>query len=54
MLIDLEDKTVAVVKEEYRKKVKYTCAKCESELNTSPCVQYCSKKAVKCIMLNHK
>jgi Fe-S-cluster-containing hydrogenase component 2 len=49
MLVDLEDKTIAVVKEEHRKKVRYTCAKCKPELNNSPCVLFCPEKAVKCI-----
>lgn len=49
MLVDLEDKTVMVVKEDYRKKLKYICAKCNPELNRTPCVLFCPEKAVKCI-----
>jgi NAD-dependent dihydropyrimidine dehydrogenase PreA subunit len=49
MFIDLEDKTVAAVKEEHRNKIKYTCAGCKPEKNLSPCVVSCSAGAVKCI-----
>jgi Fe-S-cluster-containing hydrogenase component 2 len=47
--IDLEDKTVAAVSEEHRKKIHYTCGTCKPEQNQTPCVTACSSKAVKCI-----
>jgi len=47
--IDLEDKTVAAVTEEHRKKIKYTCASCKPESNLTPCVLACEAKAVKCV-----
>ena len=48
MLIDLEDKTVASVTEDHRKKIKYTCASCKPEKNNSPCLLACDFKAIKC------
>jgi Fe-S-cluster-containing hydrogenase component 2 len=47
--IDLEDKTVAEVTEEHRKKIKYTCASCKPESDRTPCVLVCEPKAVKCV-----
>ena len=47
--IDLEDKTVAAVSEEHRKKIKYTCGTCKPESNKAPCVLACEAKAIKCI-----
>ncbi len=47
--IDLEDKTVAAVKEEHRKKIKYTCAECRPENGTSLCVLSCGQKAISCV-----
>jgi Fe-S-cluster-containing hydrogenase component 2 len=47
--IDLEDKTVAAVKEEHRKKIRYTCGTCKPEQNQTPCVLACGSKAIKCI-----
>jgi Fe-S-cluster-containing hydrogenase component 2 len=49
MLIDLEDKTVAAVKEEHRKKIKYTCQPCKPETGNAPCVKSCSQNAIKCV-----
>jgi Fe-S-cluster-containing hydrogenase component 2 len=46
--IDLEDKIVAAIKEEHRKKIKYTCAACKPETNQAPCVLACESEAVKC------
>jgi Fe-S-cluster-containing hydrogenase component 2 len=46
--IDLEDKTVAAVSEEHRKKIKYTCSSCKPESNGPPCVLACESKAIKC------
>jgi len=49
VFINLEDKTVATVIEEQRKKIKYTCAPCKPETNNPPCVVACEAKAVKCL-----
>jgi NAD-dependent dihydropyrimidine dehydrogenase PreA subunit len=46
--IDLEDKTVAAVNEDQRKKIKYTCASCKPENNNTPCVLECQAKAIRC------
>jgi ferredoxin len=48
MFIDLEDKTVASVTEEHRKKIKYTCSSCNPEGKNAPCVLVCDTKAIKC------
>jgi Fe-S-cluster-containing hydrogenase component 2 len=53
MFIDLEDKTVAAVTEEHRKKIKYTCSSCKPESNNAPCVLACEGKAVKCVWNPH-
>ncbi len=53
MLIDLEDKTVASVTEEHRKKIKYTCASCKPEINATFCVLACESKAIKCTWNAH-
>jgi Fe-S-cluster-containing hydrogenase component 2 len=45
--IDLDDKTVATVADEHRKKIKYTCATCKPESNGTPCVLACDKKAIR-------
>jgi Fe-S-cluster-containing hydrogenase component 2 len=47
--IDLEDKTVAAITEDHRKKIKYTCGSCKPETNDTPCVLACEAKAIKCI-----
>lgn len=49
IFIDLEDKTVASVKEDQRKKIKYTCSPCKPETNGAPCVISCETQAIKCI-----
>ncbi len=49
MFIDLEDKLVAAVTEEHRKKIKYTCSPCKPESEGVPCVQACEQKAIKFI-----
>jgi len=46
--IDLEDKTVAAVTEEHRKKIRYTCAECDPCKNRTPCVLACEKGAIRC------
>jgi Fe-S-cluster-containing hydrogenase component 2 len=47
--IDLEDKTVAAVSEEHRKKIRYTCQACKPENNQTPCVLACPYEAIKCV-----
>jgi ferredoxin len=49
MLIDLEDKTVAAVTEQQRKKIKYTCSSCKPENQKTPCMSVCEEKAIRCI-----
>ncbi len=46
--IDLEDKPVAAVTEEHRKKIRYTCAQCKPETNKTPCTVACEKGAISC------
>jgi hypothetical protein len=45
MMIDLEDKLVATVTEEHRKKIKYSCAPCKPEASP-PCVLACERRAI--------
>ena len=47
--IDLEDKTVCAIKEEHRKKIRYTCSGCKPESGQTPCVLSCDTEALKCI-----
>ena len=54
MFIDLDEKTVASITEEHRKKIKYTCASCEAEKNKSPCVLACDSKGIKCLWTQNK
>lgn len=44
----LSDKPVAMVTEEHRKKLKYTCAPCKPDRNRPPlpCVQSCKSGAI--------
>ena len=49
MFIDLEDKPVPAVTEEYRKKIRYTCSPCKPENGSVLCVQACDQKAIICI-----
>jgi Fe-S-cluster-containing hydrogenase component 2 len=49
MLIDLDDKTVATVAEEHRKKIKYTCQPCKPETGKAQCVVACPQGAIKCV-----
>ncbi len=44
--IDLEDRNVAAVKEEHRRKIRYTCASCRPDVNQAPCVLACEAGAV--------
>lgn len=48
LLIDLEDKTVAAVKEEHRKKIKYTCSPCKPDSQKTPCSSSCEQEAICC------
>ncbi len=48
IILDLEDNLVAIVTEEHRKKIKYTCSPCKPETNAAPCVAACEKKALTC------
>jgi Fe-S-cluster-containing hydrogenase component 2 len=50
--IDLEDKTVAAIKDEHRKKIRYTCACCKPETNKTPCVLACESKALTCVWVS--
>lgn len=45
VMIDLDDKSVAVVEESQRKKIKYTCASCHGK-NEIPCARACEKGAI--------
>jgi len=49
LLVDLEDKVVAAVSEDHRKKIKYTCSLCKPEKNQTPCMTACSQKAIRCV-----
>jgi Fe-S-cluster-containing hydrogenase component 2 len=44
----LADDQMAVVKEEHRKKIKYSCAPCKSANNKGkePCITVCEQKAI--------
>lgn len=46
MFIDLEDKLVAAVAKEQRKKIRYTCSPCKPEIGRVPCVQACDQEAI--------
>jgi hypothetical protein len=48
-MIDLEDKNVAAVAEEHRKKIKYACQPCKPENGKTPCVLACEFEAIKCV-----
>jgi ferredoxin len=41
MFFDLEDKLVAAVTEEHRKKIRYTCSPCKPESGIVPWVTFC-------------
>lgn len=49
IFIDLEDKLVAVVAKEHRKKIKYTCSPCKPESGRALCVTACGQEAIKYI-----
>jgi Fe-S-cluster-containing hydrogenase component 2 len=46
MFIDLDDKMVAAVIEENRKKISYICSLCKPESDSVPCVKSCTQKAI--------
>ena len=48
IFIDLEDKIVASVTDDQRKKIKYTCGPCKPESYNTPCVLACESKAINC------
>jgi Fe-S-cluster-containing hydrogenase component 2 len=48
-LIDLDDKNVAAIAEEHRKKIKYTCQPCKPEKGKTPCIEACPRKAITCV-----
>ena len=48
-LIDLEDKTVAAVTEEHRKRIRYVCQPCKPETGKSSCVLACPREAIRCV-----
>ena len=52
--IDLEDKTVAAVKEDHRKKISYSCSACKPDEVIPPCVAVCKNKAIECIWKPNK
>ena len=45
VMIDIDEKTVAVISEEHRKKLKYTCSPCKAA-GPEPCVRSCPQKAI--------
>jgi ferredoxin len=45
VMLDLDDKPVAVVHESHRKKIQYTCASCHQKKELH-CVQACAKGAI--------
>ena len=49
MFIDLEDKPVAAVTEEHRKKIRYTCSECKPENGETPCINACNQNAISCV-----
>jgi ferredoxin len=51
VFVDLEDKTVAAVKEEHRNKIKYSCARCKPEEKSAKCVNSCPVGAIKLIFI---
>ena len=47
--IDLEDKPVATIRKECCNKIKYICAECKPEKNSTPCILSCPTEAIKCV-----
>ena len=46
LFIDLEDKMVAAITEEHRKKIRYACSPCKPETGSIPCAEACGQKAI--------
>jgi len=49
VFIDLEDKSVVVVRDDCCNKIGYLCAQCRPEENQAPCFLSCSVGAIKCV-----
>lgn len=49
IMVDIEEQSVAAVKEEHRNKIKYTCASCRPDEKPPPCVSFCGPNALICI-----
>lgn len=49
LMVDIEEHALATVKEEYRKKLRYTCIQCSPEKKTPPCISACPHEAIKWI-----
>jgi Fe-S-cluster-containing hydrogenase component 2 len=49
IMVDIEEKPLAAVKKEHRKKLKYTCSPCKPEKDIPPCIKACKQKAITCI-----
>jgi len=47
-MVDLDDELVAAVKEEHRKRIKYTCSPCKPESRKTPCMLACEHEAITC------
>ena len=47
--IDLEDKVVASVSKENRKKIKYICSSCKPDISRPSCAKFCDKEAISII-----
>jgi ferredoxin len=45
-LVDLDERAVAAVAQEHRRKIRYTCASCKPDTGWTPCVLSCEKGAV--------
>jgi len=48
VMVDLEEKLVATVAENHRRKIKYTCSPCKPESGKAPCVVACDQNAITC------
>jgi Fe-S-cluster-containing hydrogenase component 2 len=48
VMVDLDDKTVASIKEDCRRKIKYICTACKPENAATPCMSACDTQAIKC------
>lgn len=48
-MVDIEERYLIAVKEEYRNKLRYACAQCMPERMKPPCVANCKKNAIEWI-----